>query len=339
MAGFPRLQPRYDIAILGGGHAGLQAGLKSALLHHTAAVIDRGPKYSRSFYAPTMENIPGFPGGISGHKLLDAQIAAVRAHAERVGYFTPARAVAAQSTSPGFEVTFEWLAQTHTVASDVLVLALGVVDRIPKVGGEIRTIFPWANAAIVDFCLFCDGHDLERRSVGVIGDDAFAVRLALDILEFAPSSVELLTHGRPLLAGSPEAERESLRAELERARIPVVESEMVGFHGIREKHWIVRFADGTERTYERGFSGLGWYDMNSAIPRSLGARFDAEGYVVTDEECRVLADATGEPLPGLYAVGDLRNGWNQIPEAWATAERAIIHAYGSYLPGLPPRSG
>ncbi len=81
---------------------------------------------------------------------------------------------------------------------------------------------------------------------------------------------------------------------------------------------------------DKGFSALGFYDLHRPIPESLGAQFDREGYVVTDEDCRVL-DGTGTPIPGLYCVGDLRNGWNQIPEAWATAERAMIHAYGYYL--------
>ena len=54
---------------------------------------------------------------------------------------------------------------------------------------------------------------------------------------------------------------------------------------------------------------------------------------MTDEDCRVL-DADEEPvIPGLYCIGDLRNGWNQIPEAWATAERSVIHAYSYFLYG------
>jgi hypothetical protein len=106
---------------------------------------------------------------------------------------------------------------------------------------------------------------------------------------------------------------------------------MVGFEGLREKQFGVRFADGSRRVYDRGFSGLGWYDMHDKIPRSLGCRFDRDGYVVTDEDCRAIAEATGEPIPGLYCVGDQRNGWNQIPEAWATAERAVVHAWASYL--------
>jgi thioredoxin reductase (NADPH) len=328
--GLPRVQESYDFVVVGGGHAGLQAGYKASLLGYTAAIIDRGPKYSRSYYAPKMDNIPGFPDGISGHKLLDDQIAAVK-KAEAVGYFTPARATAVERTSSGYAVTFEWLKQTHVARGKALVLAQGVVDRIPAVGGEIDPIFPWANMALVDFCILCDGHELTAKSVAVIGHDPFAARTALDILHFRPTSVEILTHGRPLLEGAPESERSTLAWELSERRIGHTDLEIVGFDELREKRFGVKFADGSHRSYDRGFSALGWYDMHHEFPTTLGCRFDADGYVVTDEDCRALAAADGAPIPGLYCVGDQRNGWNQIPEAWATAERAIIHAYAEYL--------
>ena len=331
MPGLPRLRESYDIVVVGGGHAGLQAGLKAALLNHTAVIVDRGPKYSRSYYAPKMDNIPGFPDGVSGHKLLDLQIAAVRKVEEKVGYFTPARAISAERKEGEYAVTFEWLKQTLIARGRVLVLSHGVVDRIPEVLGKIDPIFPWANLGIVEFCLLCDGHTLPGRSVAVIGHDAFAARTALDILEFGPKSVEILTHGRAFLEDSDADERSALLSALDGRGVGRVESAMVGFDEIREQRFGVRFADGSHRSYDKGFSALGWYDMHDAIPRSLGCRFDREGYVVTDEDGRAIADATGGPIPGLYCVGDLRSGWNQIPEAWAMAERAVIHAYAHYL--------
>ncbi|HTZ62214.1 MAG TPA: FAD-dependent oxidoreductase [Thermoplasmata archaeon] len=330
MPGFPRLRDAYDVVVVGGGHAGLQAGLKASLLGYTAAIIDRGAKYSRSYYAPRMDNIPGFPNGISGHKLLDEQIAAVRA-AESVDYFSPARAGSVARTESGFTVGFDWLKQSLTARARVLVLAQGVVDRIPEVGGKIDPIFPWANQGLVDFCILCDGHELRGKSVGVIGDDAFAVRSALDLVHFRPTSLEMLTNGKPLLGATPEPDRSTLAAALKEHAIGATELEIAGFDEIREKRFGVRFADGSHRSYDRGFSALGWYEMHAAFPKSLGCRFDPDGYVVTDEDCRAISEATGAPIPGLYCVGDQRNGWNQIPEAWGTAERAMIHAYGYYL--------
>ncbi|HUI38790.1 MAG TPA: FAD-dependent oxidoreductase [Thermoplasmata archaeon] len=331
MPGFARLRPSYDFVILGGGHAGLQAGLKAALLNHTACVIDRGPKYSRSYYAPRMDNIPGFPEGISGHALLDRQIAQVRGAGEKVGYFTPALAVSAERTPEGdYRVEFDWLKQRQSVRGRVLLLAMGVVDRIIEVGGSIEPIFPWANAGLVDFCLFCDGHTLPGLRVAVLGHDRFAALTALDLVHFGPASLEILTHGRRFLEDSEAPERTDLETRLAAAGIARFEGTIVGFDQIREKRFGVRFSDGTSRTYDRGFSALGWYEMHGSIPRSLGASFDVEGYVATDEDGRVL-DREGQAIPGLYCAGDQRTGWNQIPEAWATAERAVIHAYASYL--------
>ena len=331
MPGLPELRESYDFVIVGGGHAGLQAAVKVALLGHTAALLSRGPKYSRSYYAPRMDNIPGFPEGISGHELLDRQLKAVRQVEPAVGYFSPARVTGVERTESGYAATFDWLKQTRTARGKVLILAMGVVDRIPEVAGKIDPIFPWANLGIVDFCVLCDGHTLSQKSVAVIGNDAFAARTALDLLHFGPRSVEVLTHGRKLLEGSTEEERSHLLAGLDRHRIAIVEPTIAGFEEIREKRFGVRFADGTVRSYDKGFSALGWYDMHYSIPRTLGCRFDPDGYVLTDDDCRAISEETKEPIPGLYAVGDLRNGWNQIPEAWASAERAVIHAYAEYL--------
>jgi thioredoxin reductase (NADPH) len=228
-------------------------------------------------------------------------------------------------------VAFDWLKQALTARGAALILAMGVVDRIVEVGGRIDPIFPWANQGLVDFCLVCDGHELAGKAVGVLGHDAFAARTALDLFEFAPSSVELLTHGHPPEFGAPGEERSLLTAELDRHRVSVVETAIAGFDEIREHRFGVRFADGTHRSYDRGFSALGWYDMHEAIPRALGCRFDAEGFVEVDGDCRALAADDGRPIPGLYVVGDQKSGWNQIPEAWASAERAVLHAWAEYL--------
>ena len=331
MAGFVRIKPAYDLLVIGGGHAGLQAGLKAGLLHQSALILDRGPKYGRSYYAPQIMNIPGFPGGISGHMLLDLQIEQVRGVSAWTSYLSPVAVEGVVRRDDGYEVTFERLRTRHTVKGRTLLLALGVVDRIPEVGGKIDPIFPWANQGIVDFCILCDGHKLTGHTVAVLGHGTFAARTALDLLHFRPASVTLLLHGRPFLEGAPGEERSTIEQALREHGIAVLPQEVVGFDGIREKHFDVVFADGSRASFDKGFSGLGWYSTHLEIPRSLGARISAEEYVATDDDGRVLAADGSGPIPGLYAAGDLRDGWKQVPEAWATAERAVIHAFAYYL--------
>ncbi|MCI4335810.1 MAG: FAD-dependent oxidoreductase [Thermoplasmata archaeon] len=331
MVGFPRIAEQYDFVIVGGGHAGLQAALKAALLHHTALLVDRGPKFSRSYYSPRMDNIPGFPDGISGHKLLDLQITQVRAHDDRITYVTPSEVTKAERVDGGFRIDFDWLKQPKSVRGRALILAMGVVDRMPEIGGAIDAIFPWANFALVDFCILCDGHDLTGKSVAVLGHDAYAAELALEILHYEPKSVEILTSGHPLLAGSDPDRRTALTAELATHHISSFEPAITAYDGIKERTFVVRFADGSSRQYDRGFSGLGWYERNTRLPLALGARLDPEGYVAVDDDSQALSAETGTSIPHLYVVGDLKSGWNQIPEAWASAERAVIHAYADFL--------
>jgi thioredoxin reductase (NADPH) len=346
MAGLVRPKPRYDLIILGGGHAGLQAGLKAGLLHQTAIILDRGAKYGRSYYAPAMDNIPGFPDGISGHRLLDLQLSQVRKVAAWTDHVAPVTLGEVRREGEEFAVTFERLRTRQTVRGRALLLALGVVDRMPEVGGKIDPIFPWANFGIVDYCMICDGHTLPGKSVAVLGAGPLAVNTALDLLHWGPASVTLLTHGSPLLPGVPEEESSPLLAALREHSIAVRTEEIVGFEGIREKRLGLRFADGSTAVFDKGFSALGWYTTHDDVARGLGARITPDGYVATDEDGRVLAESDGQVIPGLYAAGDQRDGWKQIPEAWAGAERAVIHAWAFYLsekrpsgsvPGAPDR--
>ncbi|HKV90259.1 MAG TPA: FAD-dependent oxidoreductase, partial [Thermoplasmata archaeon] len=245
MPGLPRLKDAYDILVVGGGHAGLHAGLKAALLNHTAAIFDRGPKYARSYYAPRMDNVPGFPGGVSGHALLDKQIAQVREYEERVGLFTPAQVHEVRRTEAGYSVGVDWLRQRVTATGRVVVLAMGVVDRMLQLGGDIKPIFPWANFGIVDFCILCDGHVMEGKSIAVLGHDRFAALTALDLLHFGPASVEILTHGETLLGSEGEAPRKALLDELQGHRVTWLETPVTAFEGIRDKRFEVRLSDGT----------------------------------------------------------------------------------------------
>ena len=73
----------YDFIIVGGGPVGMHAGLKAALLNHTALVLDKGRKWCRAWYVPRIDNIPGFPDGISGADLVNSGRKALKKYGKK----------------------------------------------------------------------------------------------------------------------------------------------------------------------------------------------------------------------------------------------------------------
>ena len=69
------------------------------------------------------------------------------------------------------------------------------------------------------------------------------------------------------------------------------------------------------------------YDTSAALARSAGARLTPEGEIIVDGDQQTR-------LEGLYAIGDVVSGLNQISVAGGHAAIAATHAHGA-LPFAP----
>jgi len=49
---------------------------------------------------------------------------------------------------------------------------------------------------------------------------------------------------------------------------------------------------------------------------------------ILNEDGQLLRD-DGVPIEGVFAVGDVRNSWNQIPIGWEDAEKAIVSIFST----------
>ena len=332
----------YDLIVVGGGPAGLQAALKGALLHKRVLLLDKGRKFSRIFFAPRVANIPGAAEAPRGSALVKSGYLALERVNEELGELVAVRertsATAIARTSDGFEVTTD-NEDVPVVAGRVVILATGVVDRQPWIGPEaydIGPILPYANKGLVEYCLLCDGHTVVDKRVVVIGADASAVGIAETLRDGFNAEVTVAaciacTTGEP--GHDHDApEHQQLMERIEERGFTALDIDLQEVRGLKEDRVVLVDGDGKEHPFDKAFLSFGWFKVNNELAVALGATPSRSGYLFTDEDCQVLAGRDGEPLGGLYAIGDIRyETWNQVPSAWADAETAVIHAWGQQL--------
>lgn len=342
----------YDIAVVGGGPAGLHAAMKAALLYKTCILFDKGNRHSRIFFAPRVANIPGRVG-VSGRDLIKQGEADIEAVERDIGRrFVTLRhdtEVTAASREPRdgekhplFVLTARAVKGDDadaegTVRARNLIIATGSVDRQPITQEyrrrDIDTILPYANKGLADYCLLCDGHLVEHKRVAVIGCGESAGSVAASLKKNFHAETTLVTCGglHPDHPDEGPDVPEKTRRFLAERDIPVIEKTVKGWFGLKEGKLGIEFADGSKEEFDKGWISMGWYSINSELAAALGAATGTQGGVKTDRNCEAVDDA-GDVIDGLFAIGDVRAGtWNQIPIAWGEAETAVVHAFAAHL--------
>jgi thioredoxin reductase (NADPH) len=323
----------YDFIVVGGGPVGLHAGLKAALLNHTALVLDKGRKWCRVWFVPRIDNIPGFPDGVSGAQLVNSGREALKKYPNKVDLkdFMEVKSIERGET---FKVKAlnSRSNRTEVFQSKAVILATGVSDQQLSIDGSIQPIMPYAGKGLVHYCMFCDGHMMTGQDVAVFGHTKFAVNTAVDLHWFDAKFATILTNGKEMFDGESldEIQKREQMERLAEHEVEIVTTEISELFGQDDNVLGVKFKDGSEKTFDAGMSALGVYRINNELAALLGGKLDKDGYVVIDSDSRVL-DASGNPIKGLYAAGDVTYDWNQIPIGYGHAERAAIHAYGYLL--------
>ena len=154
----------YDIAILGGGPAGLSAAISARVRNKTVAVISNDYR-ENPLYRST--HVPNYPGllDVSGSELLDR----MHVQAKELGAeFIEKRMISAMNVGASWFLS----AQDALVEAKTVILAGGVV-RGEKFPGEDALV-----GRGVSYCATCDGMLYRRRHVVVYGETAAAEREA-----------------------------------------------------------------------------------------------------------------------------------------------------------------
>jgi thioredoxin reductase (NADPH) len=279
----------YDLAIVGGGPAGLAAAIYAAREGMSAIVIDKSALGGQSGVTERIDNYPGFPDGVGGAELAERFIAQARRYGVEL---LSAVSVAAVSTQ-GEDLMVE-LGTGQEVGAHAVILATGSSYRRLGVPGEADLI-----GAGVHFCATCDGPFYKGADeLLVIGGGNSALEEGLFLAQFA-KRIRVLQRGPELTASRLIQDKVLNDAQFSiHTNTEVLELQGVG----RLERVVARdVASGEEFHWNPAavfvFIGL---DPNTAF---LGDS------VVLDQRGFIKSDGMFQTsVPGVFAAGDVREG-------------------------------
>ena len=295
-----------DLLIIGGGSAGMTAGLYASRAGLKTILLERKMTGGQIVNAEKIENIPGFPDGISGSEfgslLLDQAV--------KYGMETQLSEVTKiqQNQSYWNIETFEdtYTAQAVIVASGSTLKRLGVPKEEELHGSG------------VSYCATCDGAFFRNQVVGVVGGGDSALDEAITLSEFA--SDVIVFHDQEYLHGQQILQKRVL----DNPKISIRSSVSVdSIFGNGKVEGIV-ISDSMSKAVTRiNLDGVFIYvglDPNTRYLSDI-LSLDRAGHIPTDIWMRTS-------LPGILAAGDTRqNSAAQIVSSAGDGATAAIAAY------------
>ena len=282
------------VAIVGGGPTGLNAAIYTARADRRTLVFDDGGGTTRDVDA--MENVYGFPDGITGPELVELG----REHARKYGAeIVESEVVRIEPDGDRYRV--ETTAASYRV--DGVIVATGADYERPAIA-DVESY----EGRGVSYCVECDAYFYRDSPVAVVGTDNYAATEALLLLDYT-DDVRILTNG-----SSFEAD-EALRERVTEAEIPVVTDRLDRLVGDEALEAVATRA-GDEIPVDGLFVALGTAG-GTDLAEMLGVPVDG-GEVVTDPD-------QSTPVDRVYAAGDVTGGHRQIATSVGEGARAAIN--------------
>ncbi len=297
----------WDLIIIGGGPAGLTAGIYGARSGLKTLILEEKTLGGATAESPLIENYPGFPA-ISGRELVDKM-------AEHCRKF--------EVTIKDIEgaVKLDLKSKQKTVKTDkasysasVVIIATGCHYRELGAPGEQEF-----KGRGVSYCAVCDGAFFKGKRVLVVGGGNSAGCSALYLTNVA-SEVKLV-HRRNQLRTE-----EVVFRNLQERKVDFIWNSVVKeIKGDVKVKSVVIHNNKTGETKEIEVDGV-FVQIgevpNSQIAVKAGVKVDEGGYIIVDERQRTN-------IPGVFAAGDVTNGpVKQVGTAVGQAIVAANEAFG-----------
>ncbi len=299
------MNEQYDVVIIGGGPAGLTAGLYASRAKLNSLLVERGLVGGQIANAERVENYSGFPEGVSGLEL--GQL--MHQQATKYGLKT----LLAEAT--GIELQGEQKVVRTTEGdfiAKVVIIAAGSERQKLGVPGEEEFV-----GKGVSYCATCDAAFFREQPVAVVGGGDAAITEALHLTKFA-SRVTVIHRRDQLRASRILQEKVFSQPKIEFQWNSIVEKIEGG--DLVKKIRLRQVKTGEESALEVAgiFISIGLKPNTNYLKGILS--LDVTGLIVTDEKMET-------EIPGIFAAGDIRhNSARQAITAAGDGATSAIYA-------------
>jgi thioredoxin reductase len=295
----------FDIAIIGGGPAGLSAAIWSARYLHSVCVIDSGDPRNWE------------TRGINGYLGLDD----IRPSVLRGKGRETCRALDVELIDQAVlrveqrhdEDFLTCLEGGDRVTSRRVLLAIGIRDVWPEIPG-----IESAYGVHAHVCPDCDGYDARDKKVVVIGNGRRAVGMALNLTTWTREII-ICTNGRP-----PELDDPEYCAKLDALNIPVLTEAITRVTTDSRHIHCIAFESGMQLDADKIFFTIGQYPADD-LGVQLGCERDGEGRIVIDRH-------GSTSVTNVFAAGDITSGPQLAIAAAAGGATAALAIHKSLIP-------
>lgn len=288
----------YDVMIIGGGPAGLTAGLYAARAGLKAVLLEQMFVGGQASTTDKLENYPGFPEGIGGPELM-------------MQFEQQASAMGLEIRYEAAEALFltEKIKRARTMSGDIeaktAIVCMGAGRKLLGVPGEERF-----TGRGVSYCATCDGAIYRGKEVAVVGGGDTAMEDALYLSNIC-KKVTLIHRRDAFRAVGRQVENVLSRENVEVLYNSRVERIEKGDAGV-----VLHLNEGRELNAAAVFVAIGTRPESALIAGQIEC--DRDGFALAGEDTKTNLD-------GVFAAGDLRK--KPLRQVITAASDGAVAAY------------
>jgi len=312
-----RLDTLYDAIVVGGGMGGLSAAIYLARYGLKCLVVEKGK--GRSLWMQDLRNYLGLDPHTPGRDILnhgtqqalDWGADHLRGYVEEVideGETLAVRVKVGKKDSvyPVFRTKY-------------VIAASGIIDNLPHLE-DMQNVYDYAGYTL-HVCMICDGFDMWDQKAVLIAATESQMNAAFVLNWFTPY-ISVLTHGLCTVS-------DAMKQKLADHGYPLYEAPITKFLGENHKMSGVELADGTVVEATTGLVNMGSVYHNHYLKGITGLEWEGENLVTNN-----MAQTSH---PRIFALGDLKQGINQVSIAVADGTLAATQIWRNIRRASAPR--